>query len=290
MDRKEAKYLILYLFYFGVVVAVGAKLGAFHKRSSPVSLPARPVSASTSPKAPENPVALPPGILAFDAELKQSTVHEGDAQAHFVFNFTNVSSNEVTISAVKTSCGCTTAELPPMPWTLPPHAKGQIPVTMNVLGHTGKSTKNITVTTIQGSKTLNVEANILPPAADDKMGDRERNLALAKVDRQAVFKADCAKCHAEPAKGKMGQELYAVACGICHDANARATMVTNLRALNHPTDYNYWKLMITLGKPGSLMPAFAADQGGPLTEEQVESLAKTLTVAFPSEAPAPMQR
>jgi hypothetical protein len=76
--------------------------------------------------------------------------------------------------------------------------------------------------------------------------------------------------------------LYAVACGICHEANPRATMVTNLRALNHPTDYNYWQMMIALGKPGSLMPAFSTDQGGPLTGEQIESLAKTLTETFPS--------
>jgi mono/diheme cytochrome c family protein len=156
---------------------------------------------------------------------------------------------------------------------------------MNVLGHTGKDSKTVTITTVQGSKTLNVEANILPPTGDDKMEDRERNLELAKVDRQAVFKGDCAKCHAAPTEGKMGQELYVVACGICHDANPRSTMVPNLRALNHPADYNYWKMMITIGKSGSLMPAFAQDQGGPLTGEQIDSLAKTLAETFPSAAP-----
>jgi len=93
------------------------------------------------------------------------------------------------------------------------------------------------------------------------------------------------KCHFEPAKGKMSADLYAAACAICHEANPRATMVSNLHALNHPTDYAYWKQWITNGKPGSLMPAFAAQQGGPLTEEQIDSLAKTLAMAVPAGAP-----
>jgi cytochrome c5 len=269
---KKIKYLILYLFYVGVILAVGTKLGAFRGRSSPPlnsSLNSRPASGFGASAAPENHDPLPQGILVFDAELKQTTVHEGDAQAHFMFNFTNVSSKDVTISGVKTSCGCTTAELPPMPWTLPPHAKGRIPVTMNVLGHTGKDAKTVTINTIQGFKTLNVEANILPPPADDKMGDRERNLALAKVDRQAVFKGDCAKCHADPTKDKMGQELYVVACGICHEASPRSTMVPNLNTLPVPTNFDFWQTWISQGKTNSLMPAFAQPAGGPLTEAQI---------------------
>jgi hypothetical protein len=169
--QKKIKHLLIYFLYVGIVLAVGAKLGVFHKRSyqpSKIGLTARPASPLTSS---ETLVPLPQGILAFDGELKQATVHEGEAQAHFVFNFTNISSKEVIINTVTTSCGCTTAELPPMPWTLPPRAKGRIPVTMNVLGHTGKSSKTITVTTAQGFKTLTVEANILLPTEGGKMGD-----------------------------------------------------------------------------------------------------------------------
>ena len=202
----KIKRLIFYLFYVGVVLEIGAKLGAFRGRSAPpssVGLAAQPASVFTPLGAPEQPVPLPRGILAFDGELKQATVHEGDAQAHFVFNLTNVSRRPVIIDSVATSCGCTVAQLPQMPWTLAPHAKGQIPVTMNVLGHTGKASKTITINTVQGSKVLTVEANILPPEVGT-MGDREHNLELAKVNRQAVFKGNCAKCHADPAKGKTG--------------------------------------------------------------------------------------
>jgi mono/diheme cytochrome c family protein len=230
--------------------------------------------------------ALPEGFLAFDTEKKKASVQEGDREAHFLFNFTNTSSKEVTICAVRSSCGCTTAELPPMPWNLAPHARGRIPITMNVLGHTGTNTKTVTVTTLQGFKTLEVQANILPPKVDASMGERERNQQLARADHQAVFKGDCARCHADPAKGKMGQELYVVACAICHEATPRASMVTDLRNLDYRTDYNFWKVVVAFGDSRTLMPAFAVEKGGPLSGEQIDSLAKILTEKFPSRVPS----
>ena len=86
----------------------------------------------------------------------------------------------------------------------------------------------------------------------------------------------------------MGQELFVAACEVCHDpkgpGETRAAMVPDLRALNHPTDYDFWKMIITIGKPGTLMPAFGSVAGGPLTDEQVDSLARTLTALIPSAA------
>jgi hypothetical protein len=250
--------------------------------TGPLARLKNPLADQPAGKSLAESVPLPTGIMAYDSDHKETTIKEGEAEAHFIFNITNISRKDFTITSVIASCGCTTADVPPMPWTLAPHAKGQIPVTMNVLGHTGKSTKTITVTTLQGVKAFDVTANILPPPLETPNANREQNLALAKADRQAVFKGDCAKCHAEPVKGKFGQELYASACGICHDANPRATMVSDLRSLNHPTDEAFWKQWITNGKPDTLMPAFSQTQGGPLTSEQIDSLAKTLATAFPA--------
>jgi mono/diheme cytochrome c family protein len=232
-------------------------------------------------------VPLPEGVLAFDSDKKVENVREGEAQARFLFRFTNVSSNEVNISSVTTSCGCTTAELPPMPWKVPPGARGRIPVTMNVAGHTGRSSKTVTVSTPQGFVTLQVEANILSATGGAAMPDRQRNLEKAKADRQAVFKGGCAECHAGTAAIKTGRALYAAVCGICHDANPRATMVPDLRSLNHPTDYNFWRTMVADGKPGTLMPAFAKNQGGPLNDDQIESLARAITNGLLSEMLVP---
>jgi len=72
------------------------------------------------------------------------------------------------------------------------------------------------------------------------------------------------------------RELFQAACGICHEAEARATLVPALRNLKHPPDAAYWRRWIARGKPDSLMPAFAGQEGGPLTDGQIDSLVELL--------------
>jgi mono/diheme cytochrome c family protein len=87
--------------------------------------------------------------------------------------------------------------------------------------------------------------------------------------------------------GKLGKDLYDKACGICHDAEHRATMVPNLHALNHDTNLDFWKTWASQGKLGSLMPAFAAAEGGPLDDAQIKSLAQYLASTIPAHAVVP---
>lgn len=162
--KATFRHLVIYLLYIGVVLVVGARLGAFQKQSLPPPevLPMmRPIATATLPNVPAQINQLPTGILAFDGELKQSSVRQGEAEAHFVFNLTNVSKKPVVIDAVQTSCGCTAAQLPQSPWTLKPREHGQIHVTVNLPPIVEKTTKEITVITPEGVKTLKVEATIL---------------------------------------------------------------------------------------------------------------------------------
>ena len=220
-----------------------------------------------------------PDPLQWDSRQKELTVETGATTANFVFTVTNTSDSEATIERVQPSCGCTVAKIPSTPWRLAPHTNGQMDVTVNIAGHSGSMFKTLTVFSTNTPVTLMVRINI-PEAPEMARG---RNQMIALADRQAVFKGQCAQCHFDPAKGKMAKELYLGACKICHEANPRATMVPSLHMLSHPTDYAYWKQWITNGKPGSLMPAFAAAQGGPLTDAQIDSLAKTLVKVFPSQ-------
>jgi len=111
---------------------------------------------------------------------------------------------------------------------------------------------------------------------------RAQGLMMAKADRQAVFGGDCASCHRQPGDGKYGKALYDADCGICHEGEHRATMVPDLHMLKLPTSEAFWQEWITHGKPGSLMPAFSRNDGGPLTDEQVTSLADYLSAAIPA--------
>jgi mono/diheme cytochrome c family protein len=230
-------------------------------------------------------LALTPCALAigeikgfvFETDQKEVTPQPGVTSIPFSFGFTNVSDQEVTITVVRASCGCTTLNLPPLPWKIAPGQSGTIESTMDVRGKYGTLMKSLSVESSAGTKHFIMKVNL--PGQDPimaQMNERLRNQQLSTVDRQIVFRGDCARCHAEPAKGRSGQELFAAVCAVCHETPHRASMVPDLANLNKPTDAHYWRTWIMFGREGSLMPAFLKERGGPLTAEQIESLVQFL--------------
>lgn len=234
-----------------------------------VVVPPAPVVTNVPPPAPP--------VLTWDADVKDYKAKLGEGVVTTTFFLTNTSPTPAVINSVVTSCGCTTAHLPPMPWTLAPGAAGKIDINMNLAGKNGTVIKTITVNSTAGTKLLQFRVTIPDPQAE-----RSANIQLAQADRQAVFKGSCVSCHVTPGEGKKGGELYTAVCGVCHEAAHRASMVPDLHRLPHPTSRDHWRAWITGGKPGSLMPAFQKAQGGPLTEEQINSLVEYLAQAMPS--------
>lgn len=223
---------------------------------------------------------LQPFPLVFDAESKTVDAQPGQTNITFTFKLTNASPAEVTIDRVQTSCGCTVARLPTAPWKLAPGDRGEFQVVADLRGKRGLFSKMVYVYTPKGFKALNVRVNIVEPTGT-LAGDRLRNLQIATADRQAVFRGDCARCHSTPGVGKKGRELYQSLCGVCHEAEHRATMVADLRNLRSPADADHWRNWITHGKAGTLMPAFAQTEGGPLTLDQIDSLVAFLVEHVP---------
>ena len=227
-------------------------------------------------------------VFAWDSVIKEYSAKTGEVSAPFTFNLTNISDGEVTINYVRTSCGCTVAKLPTVPWHLPAGTNGAIQVTVDLRGKAGTLSKTVTVDSSAGYRYLTVRVSIpAVPRAGMASADRLKNLQLSMADRQAVFKNDCASCHLTPTLGKKGAALYSDACGVCHEGPNRATMVPNLRALNKPTDRDYWKTWISQGKTNTLMPAWSIAFGGPLSEAQVDSLVDYLDGPFKIHAKAP---
>lgn len=247
--------------------------------------PSPPGSTKATPTVHEATV-LPPQEekgLVLDAALKEYTVKPGEDSVGFTFAVKNISAKEIVINQVRTSCGCTIAKLPSQPWKLAPGEGGNIQLTVDVRGKTGELVKTATIDTATSFKEMTFKVNIPATATGAGLAaNRTRNMELAVADRQAVFKGDCAKCHAAPSVGQVGAGLYVSACSVCHDAEHRATMVPDLHSLNHPTDRDFWRAMIVHGKPGTLMPAFAVGQGGPLTDKQIDSLVDYLVNEFAS--------
>ncbi|MDB6016851.1 MAG: hypothetical protein JWR19_1340 [Pedosphaera sp.] len=254
---------------------------------------ALPKPATTTP--PVVPVASATSAepLVWDASTKEYTAKNGDIAAHLFFAVTNVSQADVLITEVTTSCGCTVARLPSDPWRLTPKAGGRIQVVVDLRGKSGELFKGIVVQSPTAPKQLNVRV-IMPPGftngLNPTMADRLFNQEMSQADRQSVFKGSCVKCHLEPAFGKNGAALYQVACGICHDATHRATMVPDLKTLHRKMDQDYWKNWVTHGKEGTLMPAFTAKEGGPLDDQQIASLVTYLETQYPQPKIAPAKK
>lgn len=244
------------------------------------------VAPGNSPAPPPMGPPLPDDLLKWDSETQEATVKFGTKEVPFAFRVNNISKESITVTSVRTSCGCTTAKLPEMPWTLAPGAKGTVDAVMNLTGKRGIIQKNVMVITDRGFKTLSVRTNIEePPASAMGENDRLRNLQIAAANRQAVLHGECASCHATPALSKTGAELYQAACTICHEGERRASSVPDLMHLQKPTNAEYWRTWITTSAEGKLMPAFSTEHGGILSAAQIDSLVRYLVDAIPSGKP-----
>lgn len=265
-----------------------------------LALMAVPAPAQTTAIAPaavtSPPVAPPPQpgngpllptVIAWDGELKTIEATEGDEQGSTSFAFTNVSPGNVVILDVHPGCHCTSVRVPAMPWTIPPGSNAEFGVTVDLRGRqAGTFFKNVSVTTDKGMKYLNFRVVINPVQLPIlSAADRAKNVQIATADRQAVFKGDCVFCHVKQGEAKYGKSLYDADCGICHDSPNRAAVVPDLRRLKSPTGVEFWRTWIAHGKPGTLMPAFAPADGGPLNDAQVRALANYLNNNFPPLAP-----
>lgn len=224
--------------------------------------------------------------LVFDSESKTNYAHEGDVGSLFIFGIRNHSKDEIVIDEMKTSCGCTVAAMPSKPWHVRAGESNFFKVLIDLRQKHGTLVKTVTVNTSNTSwnisLTVVIEEGKGTNAMDTEMVNRLFGQQLASVERSSIFtQTECLKCHLLPAFGKSGEELFHVACGICHEAEHRATMVPDLSKLKAEIDPDYWRNWVTHGKPGTLMPGFTSRERGPLDDAQIDGLVKYLTETFP---------
>lgn len=217
--------------------------------------------------------------LTWDTLEKNYAAKPGEIESVVPFTVTNRSAKPVQMRAASTSCHCTRVVFPRDPWVLAPGATETLLVSTDLRGRRGGLTKTVYVDTSAGEEMLQVHIEIPPPPAVQ----REMNLQVAQADRQAVLRGDCASCHVAPAVGKKGADLFAAACLVCHGAATRATMVPDLFKPTVTRDAAYWRKWIREPGEKTLMPDFAREHGGPLDDEQIESLVAFLVASLPKE-------
>lgn len=93
----------------------------------------------------ETPISDGPATsIKYDTPVYDfGVVDEGDI-VKYVFKFTNVGHEPLTISNCRASCGCTVPKWPKEP--IAPGARGEIVVEFNTKGKPGRQSKRVTVT------------------------------------------------------------------------------------------------------------------------------------------------
>jgi mono/diheme cytochrome c family protein len=73
-----------------------------------------------------------------------------------------------------------------------------------------------------------------------------------------------------------GAELYQEYCAMCHGADARGRVGANLQNFPGIEADLAMRSVIAEGVPGSVMPAWSEEKGGPLTEAEIDDIATYL--------------
>lgn len=120
----------------------------------------KPTNTSTQPQQPEVNPATAANVVFAENEFDFGTLEEGEKVEH-VFKFKNTSTNPLTISNAKGSCGCTVPEWPREP--IAPGESGEIKVKFDSKGKKGKQSKTVTIVanTIPQNTILTITSDVI---------------------------------------------------------------------------------------------------------------------------------
>ncbi len=202
-----------------------------------------------------------PKIAFSSTEIDLGSVKHAEV-AHGAFTIYNRGDSDLDITRFESTCGCTVIES-----KLGIIAPGKSQVIRFAVDSTGKA-GNI-------RKTIQVDSN--DPESPEVGIYLFLNVALQEhqqMDKTALFKGSCGACHSEPAQQHVDETLFEKVCYMCHGHYG-------LGGISAPiNDFDYLERMdaesvratIANGKVGSAMPAFSVRHGGPLSDEQIDSL------------------
>ena len=108
-----------------------------------------------------NPHAIGADVLHFASLSQEFSATEDAVDIHTSYVFTNASDHAITISEIKTTCGCTTAELEKR--TYQADESGTIDIVFDIGSRTGEQQKSIAVISSSGEQTMLVLKVHLPP-------------------------------------------------------------------------------------------------------------------------------
>ena len=146
---------------------------------------------------------------------------------------------------------------------LNPGDKGKVQVSVDLRGKRGQVTKTVQVLSNDPKKpvtTLTVTALV------------RDSMHLQKFSPGKIFDKQCSSCHVEQGRGKTGIALFQADCFMCHNAGTKASAITGMS--RRPE--KYLRMKIRDGIEQSMMPGWSLKSGGPLTDEEVDSLVRAI--------------
>lgn len=219
--------------------------------------------------AEDTPAKKGPIIKTDEDTYNFGTIKQGEVVEH-VFVVRNDGTDSLVISNTQSSCGCTTSMLDNS--RLAPGQIGKLKAVFNSAGKMGHITKTIYIYSndvTNPNKTVQITADIQTEAPSTHGG-----MMKGAVHLEGIFEGDCATCHVDKGKGLMGKDLFVADCGVCHGTTADGKPGPDLHSQpmqKHSKD-EIVRIM-TEGIPNSMMPAFGKAHQGPLSAEEINSVA-----------------
>ncbi|MEM0952257.1 MAG: DUF1573 domain-containing protein [Cyanobacteria bacterium P01_H01_bin.74] len=206
-----------------------------------------------------------------------------DSHAQAQFFLYNIGGKHLRLTAIEPSCGCTLAEASKK--VIPPGGFSQLKIDLDTSLKLGAVRKSITVRS--NDPTQPVIDLVVTGEVLAKKAAAHDDIMLQPKDRLALFKGRCATCHVNRGVGKTGKALFLADCAMCHgqQAEGNGTAGPALRHLDfsQPAIKQAVHRVIANGSPHTpQMPPFSQEVGGPLTDDEIESLVQFL--AYQSQA------
>jgi len=207
--------------------------------------------------------------IALDSDrFDFGTVDEGVDLKH-TFQVSNAGTGLLRLFSAYSSCGCTIAKIEKK--QLDPGESTNITISVDTAMKQNKVTKTVSVCS-NDAKTPVVTIFLSMNVKDPHIGMKEQDGAKIFTDQH------CASCHVAKGFGLFGRNLYNADCAMCHGPKAEGAVGPAL--FGAYDDEKFAERMTDIIEHGSKvhrsMPGFLAQSGGPLAQEQIDSIVKYL--------------
>jgi mono/diheme cytochrome c family protein len=228
--------------------------------------------------------------IRFDAKSHDFGPTRSDTKVAFKFVFHNDGDEPLLILETRPSCACTATV--PAAEAIPPGGTGTIDVTFDPATQFGQVHKSVAVTSndpVSRVVVLAMQAEVIPT------GSQNVGNGHPPISGQSLLIGSCGKCHAQPAVGKAGADLWAAVCAACHGKSGeglpgRGPSLVERTWLSSHDDKAIFN-GIAFGTVSPKMPGYSRLTGGPLDDAQVLSLVELLrSWGADAKAPPPSSR